>query len=433
MEPLAHRAPLLAVLLGASLAMPGLAACSDDDGPKGKVEMRDHVRIVWLRGTPYEMGLQHAELLREELAEGRQYVGDDPLFSTMLEYARIVGLDQTAAEHSFEGIVEECQGLAEGTGGVWSLEDCLILNYGDVVVEVLKMEGIACSQFVASGTATVDGELLHGRNLDWWEVEIVEKYPVVFVREPKDRVPWVSVGFPANMSPYTGMNQAGIAVASNEVSSPLETEVEREGRSNVQMVREVLERATTLEEAEAYLRSQDRASAEILVVSDGPGKKAAAFEMTAHSFEARYLSADGVVYAANHFVHADMEAAQEPEEPGTSSWNRFERLRQLLEPGEPGTYHGQLDPAKGIEILRDRYNPTTETYEDATELNGRTLATNGTMQSVIFLPAKGIMWLAVGEFPSTLLSFMGFSVGELTGVQGAPLPDPASFPAVTLP
>lgn len=42
----------------------------------------------------------------------------------------------------------------------------------------------------------------------------------------------VAVGFPANMSPYTGMNAAGIAVASNEVSSPLDSELAIEDRSS---------------------------------------------------------------------------------------------------------------------------------------------------------------------------------------------------------
>ena len=422
--------PLLA-LLTPLIALP--AGCEEEKAPKGKVEMRGHIRVVWLRGTPYEMGLQHAELLQEELTQGRQYVESDALFSIMLDYARTVGLDQTAAEHSYESTYEECRGMAEGSGGVWTLAECLILNYGDVVVDVLKMDGLGCSQFVASGPATSDGELIHGRNLDWWEVEIIERYPVIFVREPVGGIPWVAVGFPANMSPYTGMNLAGIAVASNEVSSPLEGELARQGRSHVQMVREILSTASTLEEAEAFLRAQVHASAETLVVSDGPGKRAAAFEMTAHNFRARYLGEAGVVYATNHFIHPDMEAVQEPEEPGTSSWNRYERLRQLLEPEEAESLYGTLDPAAGVEILRDRYNPTTGLTEDATELDGATLATNGTMQSVVFIPSRGLMWVAIGEFPSTLLPFEGFSVPELAGVANPVLPAPPSFPGVTSP
>lgn len=420
---------LLLVALG--WAVPGCTG--DEDGPKGKSEMRGHIKVVWLKGTPYQMGLEHAAQLRDELIDGRQFVENDALFSIMLEYARTVGLDATAAEHSYEDTFEECRGLADGTGGVWSLEDCLILNYGDIVVEVLKLDGVGCSQFVATGPASVGGELIHGRNLDWWKVEIIERYPVIFVRQPADGLSWVAVGFPANVTPFTGMNAAGIVVASNEVNAPLSSEVKRAGQSHAQMVREVLRRASTLEEAEAFLRAQDHASAETLVISDGPGNRAAAFEMTAQSFQVRTLSDQGILYATNHFTHPDMEATQQPEPPGTSSWNRYERLRQLLEPGEPESLHGTLDPAVAVEILRDRYNPSEDLYEEPTELNGRTLATNGTMQSVVFVPALGLMWVAIGEFPSTLLTFMGFSVPELMGEADPTMPSPASFPSVILP
>jgi hypothetical protein len=411
----------------------GAGGCSGDEGPSGRAEQRDHIKVVWLEGTPYEMGQQHAALLHDELIAGREYVEDDVMFSTMLEYARTLQLDQTALEHSYESTLEECRGLADGLDGEWTVEECLILNYGDVVVEILKMDGLGCSQFVGSDAATESGALIHGRNLDWWQVEIIEQYPVVFVRKPADGIPWVAVGFPANMSPYTGMNLAGIAVGSNEVNAPLESEIERAGRSHVQMVREILRSASTLEEAEAFLRAQDHAPAETLVVSDGPQRKAAAFEMTAHSFQARYLSEDGVMWATNHFVHPDMEATQAPQQPGTSSWNRYERLRQLLSPGEPESHYGSLTVEDAVSILRDTYNPYTQEVEDPLSLDGRALGSNGAMQSVVFLPEQGLMWVAIGLFPSTVRQFVGFSVPALCGEPDPPVPEPAFFEALDLP
>ncbi|MFH2005430.1 MAG: C45 family peptidase [bacterium] len=433
LEPIRVTRVILSHLLLLATLFPS-AACSEDDPPSGEVRQQGHIKVVWLRGTPYEMGLQHAELLHDELVAGRAFVDDDFMFSTMLGYADNLGLDVTAAEHSYESTLEECRGLADGMDGVWTLEECLVLNYGDVVVEILKMDGLGCSQFVANGSATTDGELIHGRNLDWWEVEFIEQNPVIFVREPAAGIPWVSVGFPANMSPYTGMNLMGIAVASNEISAPLETELKREGRSHVQMVREILRSTTSFEEAEAFLRAQDHAPAETLVVSDGPGGKAAAFEMTAYSFQVRTLSGDGLVYATNHFVHPDMEATQEPEPEGTSSWNRFERLRQLLEPGEAESLYGSLDVPGAISILRDSYNPSTQEWVDPFLIDGGdTLANNGAMQSVVFVPARGLMYVAVGEFPVTVLQFVGFSVDDLTGQPNATPPNPASYPALSAP
>lgn len=420
----------LGLILGLLL---GLGGCpSESSGPKGEVELRGNIRVVWLRGTPYEMGLQHALLLHDELIDGKKFIEDDIMFSTMLEYSKTVGLDATALAYSYPDLVDECQGLADGMDGEWSLDECLILNYGDVIVDVLHLAGIGCSQFVATDAATGDGALIHGRNLDWWEVELIENYPVIFVREPTDAIPWVSVGFPGNLSPYTGMNLAGIAVGSNEETRPHDEELARQGRSHVQMVREILRSASTLEEAEAFLRAQEHASAEILVVSDGPQRKAAAFEMTAHHFGVRYLSQEGLLWATNHFVSPDMEATQDPEPVGSSSWNRFERLRQLLSPGEPDTLYGSLDVPGAISILRDTYNPTSGQWEDPLSLDGAALGSNGTMQSVVFLPAAGLMWVAVGQFPSAVREFVGFSLPALFGEPDPILPEPASYPAETL-
>ena len=422
-------------LLLTLMALTAGAGCPEDaPGPTGALEQRGHIKVVWLRGSPYEMGLQHAELLHDQLIEGRQYVEDDVMFSTMLNYAQLKGLDVVAEDSSYQATVDECQGLSDGTRGQWTLRECLLLNYGDVLTDVLAMDGIGCSQFVARGAATADGELIHGRNLDWSEIDFIAQNPVIFVREPEDGIPWVAVGFPANMSPYTGMNLAGIAVSSNEVSSPLDSELAREGRSHVQMVREILRTCATFEEAEAFLAAQEHASAETLVVSDGVGGKAAAFEMTALHQEARMLDATGLVYATNHFIHPDMQATQEPEPECTSSWNRFERLRQLLEPNEPDTLYGTLDTPGAISILRDTYNPCTDEWNDPTLIKGgNALANNGAMQSVVLLPGRGLMYVAVGTFPVTIREYVGFDINYLTGQAGATQPNPATYPALELP
>ncbi len=409
------------------------AACSDaDTGPKGDAEPRDHIKVVWLRGTPYEMGLQHADLLYDELLVGREFIDDDIMFSTMLDVAGTLHLDEVAEEYSYEATLQECQGMVDGLDGAWTLQECLILNYGDIIADVLKLEGLGCSQFVASGAATQTGDLIHGRNLDWWVVEFIEQNPVIFVREPDDGIPWVAVGFPANMSPYTGMNAAGIAVASNEVGSPLDSEIAREGRSHVQMVREILRTSSTLEEAAAFLEAQEHASVETLVVSDGPGGKAAAFEMTAHHMATRTLSPDGVLLATNHFQHPDMEATQEPEPECTSTWNRYERLTQLVEPDGAETMYGTLDVEGAIAILRDTYDPCLQEYLDPGLADGgATLANNGAMQSVVFIPARGLIYVAVGKFPATILEFQGYDIHELLAGPGYAYPTPASFPALS--
>ncbi|MBN1771324.1 MAG: hypothetical protein JXB32_08695, partial [Deltaproteobacteria bacterium] len=267
--------------------------------------------VVWLSGTPREMGRQHGELLHEELARGleestyvRQIVG-------LVGIARLLGLIELARTQSYPEIVEECEGMVETAGDVgWTMDLCLMVNFGDVLVEAMpgKRSGPtpeACSQFVTSGDATVDGRLLHGRLLDWGMVDFLLWYPVIFVRQPADGIAHVYVGFPGNLSPYSGMNAAGISGASNESDPGSAAESDRTGRSHVQMLGQVLRTAHSLEEARTFILGEDHMSVEQFGVADGPNGTAAAFELTATRAAARDL-ADGALFLTNHFVAPEM-------------------------------------------------------------------------------------------------------------------------------
>ncbi|HQN73916.1 MAG TPA: hypothetical protein PLB16_10915 [bacterium] len=77
--------------------------------------------------------------------------------------------------NSYPDIVQECEGMvaSAGTAG-WTMELCLFINFGDVMVEILDSLPImmnftrpGCSQMMVTDNATVDGRLYHARMLDW--------------------------------------------------------------------------------------------------------------------------------------------------------------------------------------------------------------------------------------------------------------------------
>jgi len=108
----------------------------------------------------------------------------------------------------------------------------------------VKGEGPAlapgCSQLVARGAATADGRIYHARILDWGDIDYLLEFPVIFVREPAAGNPHVTIGFPGNLSPYTGMSWHGLSIGSNE-SDPLDgSQHDLVGRSHVQMTARLL-------------------------------------------------------------------------------------------------------------------------------------------------------------------------------------------------
>jgi len=100
------------------------------------------------------------------------------------------------------------------------------------------------------GNRTVDGALFTGRNLDWTaQTGIAEnKLITVFHPPPYEGVPHATVGFAGLYGALTGMSSAGITVHEAGDDNYAET---FEGLAWTLRLRDVMERATNLDEAQA--------------------------------------------------------------------------------------------------------------------------------------------------------------------------------------
>lgn len=418
-----------------SLALTVSSCSSDETGesgpnvPPGSVQERDGYKIVWLHGSSYEMGYQHGTLLKPELREAAQFLMTDPFFKILRDAAEKANLEEIAVDNSYPWMLEECRGMIDAVDlSDFGLFECLLVNFGDVAVEFLQhgMPEIVditpgCSQIVAAGDATPDGKLYHARVLDWYGVDFVVDNPVIFVREPKDGIPHVFVGFPGNLSSYQGMNAEGIAIASNEVH-PRDNDVhDLTGRSHVQMLVEILTHASTLDEAREIATSANHMSLETLVVSDGKTNRAEAFELAPQHVTVRPLE-DGVLVNTNHFV-GDNTASLDKDPASESSMLRWERLEELVLPSSDKTRYGSFDPAGLVEVMRDRTNPRTGEVSGEDEIDdGSSIATNGALYQVVFAPESLAFWVAAGGLPVPKQPFVGFNLGALLGRDGYDTP-----------
>lgn len=416
-------------------------------------EQRGVYTVVWLRGTPYEMGKQHGELLHSSIKDAIDFVKKDPIMSHFPTIAKNKGLLDLALQNSFQDVLDECQGLVDATKDVgMSMDWCLTLNFGDVIIEFIEdgmpktpaagkaykahESGPGCSNAVAAGAASPDGRLYHARNLDWgsMDISVIHRHPVIFVRQPKDALAHIFVGFPMNISPYTGMNEAGLSITSDEADPKDSSEQALSGRSHVQMFGQLLKNAHSLTEARSYLAAQKGMSAEMLIVADGNAKDASVFEMTAAHFGERRMD-KGILYATNHFVAPETKD-YDADPVADSSAIRFERLVELVTPDGKDTLYGQLDPAHLVQVMRDRINPRTgisAPWDDKNIDNDAGLATNGPMHMVVFDPAKRLFWVAAGQVPIPAQPYVGFSMDELLGRANPVLPEPTQFDGVVIP
>ncbi|WP_416667641.1 C45 family autoproteolytic acyltransferase/hydolase [Egbenema bharatensis] len=388
-----------------------------------------NIKVVWLQGTPYEMGYQHGQYLHDEIAS----IGEDVI--TALHFAgRGLALGHLAKQRSYPDAAEECRGLTDATQDLGiTFDACMMLAYGDVYQSIfgytlpkeLFWEG--CSQFVATNAATIDGYLYHGSTVDnSTPIDYVIKNPVVFVRQPQAGLPHVFVTYPGVVWPNSGLNVAGISLGLDTAETNDTNELAFAGGSNVQMMAQILQGATSFQAAAMYMESQPKVHPNIIMVADGNSKQAGVLEFTGRNFAVRQLPENGVLYATNHFVTPEMFDKQAP--PNASTLSRYDRYKQLLEPEGSHSYYGRIDPEKMTEILRDRINPYTleasplDLFDDNSSPGG-----NGSLRQAIYDPKRLHFWVAAGKPPVPENPFVCFSLGELLEFSDAV---PCTTPAI---
>ena len=403
-----------------------------------KIEIKDKFKIVWLSGTPYEMGKQHGEFLHDEIKVVNDFIDNDPILSLAEPIAESNDFLNVIDSNSYEDIKQECEGLVSATADTgFTMNKCMITNFLDVLKEFLfdNVPDVVdtndltpgCSQLIVSNSATTDGKLYHARIMDWMKIDYVVNNPVIFVRQPKEGIPHAYIGFPSNISPFSGININGIVVASAE-AAPFDSSFhDLKGRSHVQMNAQILKKASNLDEAIKFIKEQDHMSAEIIVVSDAKSKKAAVFEMTSKVIGIREMDNDHVLYATNHFEGTE-SAEADSEVTAESSLIRFERLKQLASKDGKDTKYGNLNSETLIEIMRDRINPFTG-EEHSVEIfdNNQSLATNGALFMIVFDPENLHFWVAAGGMPVSSQPFTGFSLGQLLELPDALAVNPAIY------
>jgi hypothetical protein len=406
------------------------AACSKSEGTGimrgSRMNKTEHIYILHLEGTDYEMGYQHGRLAHDILLDGADYI-EKTYLGLLLPVARELGYLEDSYLNSYPGTFDECRGLVDAVAdkSKWSMDMCMALNYGDAIVEFVlnPSEKGSCTQFAAKGAATRDGKLIHARNLDWDKIEYMMKYPTLIIRKPAGKIPYMCLGFPGNISPYSGMNAHGLSIASNEMTTY--NDRDRVGRSHVQMVREILAECRNVEEAISFIKSQDHMTAEIFMISDP--NSAVSVEMTANHIAVRPMNDNGLVYTTNHFVSPDMLAWGEANLPEESTTNRYIRLTQLIEPGVPESIYGRIDAPSAVSVLRDTFDVFNNVFLDR-NAEGGTIANNGTVQSIVFIPGTLDFYVGVGMAPTAFNKFIGFNMNALLGLPGAHLPEPAEIP-----
>ena len=321
------------------------------------VEQRDGLRIVYVAGSPYELGRQHGELLKSSVQRVVSQV-----LGSFRRYLRlpVVGprlvnwwLDspwKAATPFIPQSDLEELRGLSDGSGvplrDLWRLHAIPDRTY-------------ACSGLAVWGRATKDGRLIHTRNLDWNIRAGIQDGATVFVVHPTGKHAFVNVGWAGFIGVLTGMNDHGISIGQVGAKT---VDYSRRGIPMVFLMRQVLEESSQLDEAIRLIQNAPRTVGVNYLIADATVPRAVAVETTHRHvavFEADDPKEQRVSYArpipdavfrADTAVDPAIRERQlashgNPKQPGVElPAGPAHEVRYLGQGAGILAYYGQIDP-----------------------------------------------------------------------------------------
>jgi len=321
---------------------------------RGYLEDVNGALVLHVKGSPYEMGYQNGFLLKDSVQAVIQS-RIQRMIDMGYSYEYLVSCAQAMEPHIPQEYIEEMQGLADGAS----------MNYTDVLlgqtISDITYYGpgwTGCSGFVVFGNATMDGHLYHGRSVDF-SLPPDEPVGLITVYEPENGNVFVNVGFFGIIGISTGINKEGITVTYKLSSS---TDKTLDGMPILFMLKKVLQYSNNLTEAIDIICQTDRTTGWNVLLGDGKNLNACAVEISdnhckvfwagdpAENREPHY-SIPNAVRRTNHYVDPELAATQRsPYDPRVGwnwSWNRYEKLSQLIEDN-----YGNIDAEMSIEFLR---------------------------------------------------------------------------------
>ena len=304
-------------------------------GPPGQIG-RDHGRL--LRGS---IQLLHDRYLKVYLGDGAHRflaLGAARMFEPYLVPAHLEEIDSLAKASEMderEAVLAQC------------------------FLDLSPMT--ACSTIALPASASPDHVGRFGRNLDFMSLNVADKYSTVFIYRPTARYSFASIAWPGMVGVLSGMNEHGLALANMEVTRSPRLPA---AMPYTLLYRTVLERCRTVDEAIELLNRTPRQTANNLMLMDAGGDRAVV-EITPLAVTVRRALETEPLISTNHQRGTDCDT--------TGRCWRYDRLR--LE-GKRDFGHIAL---KDVQTMLAGVQAKTQT-----------------LQSMVFEPANGVIYLSAG-------------------------------------
>ncbi|HSI71371.1 MAG TPA: C45 family autoproteolytic acyltransferase/hydrolase [Gillisia sp.] len=259
---------------------------------------------------------------------------------------------------------------------------------------------VGCTSFAAWGDKTTDGNLLLGRNFDFYVGGAFAEEKIAAFINPSEGHKFMMYTWGGMIGVVSGMNEKGLTVTINAGKS----KIPFQAKTPISLVaREILQYAGNTAEAIEIAKKREVFVSEAIMIGSAAENKAILIEVSPRNFGVYEVTNSAELICSNHFqseaYENDRRNIKTIEESHTAY--RFQRMNELV------NQEDALDPVKAAAILRN-----TEGLGDEQIGFGNEKAINQLLahHGIIFEPGDGKMWVSAN--PYQLGAFVAYDLQE---------------------
>ncbi len=284
------------------------------------------LRVLHLKGTHFDMGVQHGTLMKDEIILGSKLIETIGAVAWEKDFkASCREAWNRTSPFIPQKFKDEIAGMAQATG----LPIETVQNF------TIFPELFHCSGFAVWGKATADGALLHGRVLDYMREVGFDRWALIIIEEPEGANAFVNVAYSGIIGSVTGMNLKHIGIGEMGGGGAEKWD----GMPMSLLVRECLESGNTLDDVKRIMSDTPRTCEYYYVVSDSKAEDGRGSAVGVASWP------DKIQFIGPNQFH---ELLPRPKEDAVmlSAGNRYQCLADRVE-----KMYGKITPQIALDIM----------------------------------------------------------------------------------
>lgn len=380
----------------------------------GNNSLRKNEAGIWemyLEGDPYERGLIYGELAKELVQKQEDiFVAQINQFVPSGVWQQFLKLfigffNSDLPKHIPLENQQEIFGISQVFSDQYDYiapKYTRILNYHaahDIGHALNDYSMVGCTSFSLKGTKTTTGEMLIGRNFDFYVGDDFAKEKLIIFVNPTKGYRFTSYSWAGFTGVASGLNEKGLSVTINASKSDLPTG----SRMPISLLaREILQYASNIKEAIAIAKKRQTFVSETLMIGSAEDGKTILIEKSPTKLGVYDANKD-VVVCSNHYQSATFQndPVNQANQKDSDSPYRYNRVKQLI------AARSSFDVNAVAGVLRDQYSTTGDTLGMG---NPRAVNQLIAHHSVVILPQQRRFYISTTDYQ--LGAFFGYDLTQ---------------------